>query len=279
MTLVYNPVMVMIKASFLWSLQKLRSPRVWVRRSLWAIQAINAAYGIAHIFVSAVPCIPVKKKWYPETPGSCYDGVNFIIGTITIVLITDALVLIMPTWIIYDLQMARSRKVLAVSFLSLGCVVIAVGVLRLAWLIRAVRKEQSSYSMYPVLSSVEVAVALIAASGPTMKWLLGGCIPALRSEGTTGKTTSFKPSAGSSAAVRSGRSKQSAGYYDLETDKGDAATSTDGFALHEWVQWSGTKHEGSAGSDEQKVADRDDGIMKTFSVSQTAVPVRQAGVL
>ena len=271
MALTYNPIMVAIKASFLWSLQKLRSPRVWVRRSLWAIQGINAAYGFAHIFVSAVPCVPVKKAWSPKTPGGCYDQVNYIIGTITIVLVTDVLVLIMPTWIIYDLQMPRSRKILAVSFLSLGAIVIAVGVVRLLWLIRAVSKKQSPYSVYPSLSAIEVAVALIAASGPTVKWIMGACIPALRGDADTRKSSSFKPSSGSHNTPRSGRSKNTNKYYDLETDKGDELRSTDDVHLTENVGWSG-KREESTHSNERLPA-RGDGIMKTFSVSQTRTDV------
>jgi hypothetical protein len=268
MTLTYNPIMVAIKASFLWSLQKLRSPRVWVNRFLWAIQGINLAYGVVHLFMSAVPCIPVKKKFYSQTPGSCYDDVGFIIGTITVVLATDVMVLIMPTWIIYDLQIPRSRKILAILFLSLGGIVIVVGVLRLIWLYRAVKLIQDPHTVYPALSSIEVAVAIIAASGPTVKWILSCCIPVLRSDVETKKSSGFKPSVVSSSNQRSGRSKVSkqTGYYDLGTDKGEDFTSQDEINL---VPWDGAHHEGSAQREDQRSTVAHQGVMKTFSVSQT----------
>lgn len=83
--------MVAIKCSFLWSLQKLHSPRPWVRRSLWAIQIINGVYGIVQFFVSIFFCVPVRKFWYPHVPGHCINNINFLIGTITIVLATVSL--------------------------------------------------------------------------------------------------------------------------------------------------------------------------------------------
>lgn len=45
------------------------------------------------------------------------------LSTVTVVFVTDAMVLIMPTWIIYDLQMAIKRKFITIAFLSLGFIV------------------------------------------------------------------------------------------------------------------------------------------------------------
>jgi hypothetical protein len=88
MQIVYNPIMVAIKASFLWSLQRLRSPRPWVRRSLWAIQGVNAIYGIVQFFLGVFSCIPVRRFWDSTVPGHCVNSANFLIGTITVVLAT-----------------------------------------------------------------------------------------------------------------------------------------------------------------------------------------------
>jgi hypothetical protein len=265
MTVSYNPILVMVKASFLWSLQKLESPRVWVRRSLWLIQGINFAYGIAHFLSSAMVCIPVRKTWDPKVPGTCQDQEVFIIWTICMVLATDIMVLAMPTWIIYDLNSPRNRKILAISFLSLGLILIAVGGLRMWWLVRVTRRVQSMYAVYPSLSAIEVSVAIIAASGPTVKWLLSFLIPALRSDPQRKQASAFKPSVVASSAKRSARSKESR-YYGLETDKGDETISQDEITL---VPWDGGKHEGSAHSEETRGTVGDDGILKTFSVSQT----------
>ncbi|KAF2469922.1 uncharacterized protein BDR25DRAFT_370590 [Lindgomyces ingoldianus] len=278
MSIAYNPIMVAIKASFLWSLQKLRSPRVWIRRSLWVIQCINLAYGIGHLIVTSIPCLPVKKKWYPQIPGRCYDGRKHVIGTISIVLITDVMVLIMPTWIIYDIQMPRLRKLMTIAFLSLGCIVLVIGVLRLRFLMGTFNGSNTSYSLEPSYSSIEAAVALIAASGPTIKWMLSACIPALRTPEQ--KASSYKPSSGSNAISRSiQRSKVRAGYdsYDeLGTRKGDGFKSTDEIQLKDnWGRWRG----GDANSDDQRITGSDDGIMKTVYVSQTRSPVRPADVV
>jgi hypothetical protein len=76
--------------------------------------------------------------------------------------------------------MPLKRKIMTISFLSLGAIVIGIGIARLLWLLNAFQGKVNSYSVESAFSAIESSVAIIGTSGPTVKYLLGGCIPWLR---------------------------------------------------------------------------------------------------
>jgi hypothetical protein len=216
----YNPIVCLVKMSFLWSLQKLRSPNKWIQRSLWAIQIINLIYMIISTVVAVVPCLPLRKKWHPEIPGHCMQGDKYVLGNVTIVLVTDALVLLMPSWIIWDLQMPLKRKVMTISFLSFGFVLIAVGIARMIWLYNAFLGKSKSYSVESAYSAIESSIAIVGACGPTIKYILSFCVPSLKSTPTTSKRSGYNSSPHQQSATKrsgTGRSrKPTDGYDDLD---------------------------------------------------------------
>lgn len=78
-----------------------------------------------------------------------------MIGNVTIVIVTDALVLMIPTWIIYDLQMPLKKKLITISFLSMGLLVIAIEITRLMWLQNAFRGKSNKHSVQSAFSAIE----------------------------------------------------------------------------------------------------------------------------
>lgn len=90
----YNPCICLVKASFLWSLYKLRSHNPWIKRSIVGLQILNAVYMVATTIVAAVPCLPVAKAWDSTLPGSCYSPVTYVTGNVSVVIITDFLVML-----------------------------------------------------------------------------------------------------------------------------------------------------------------------------------------
>jgi hypothetical protein len=137
---------------------------------------------VGSTFASIFACNPVKAKWDFEASltAKCYDIVAYVIGSICIVLFTDIMVLGIPTWMIYDLHMPLSRKLITISFLSLGLAVTAIGGVRLNWMISLfVYHRNPSYSIAQTYSTMESNIAIIGACGPTVKWILSRCIPSL----------------------------------------------------------------------------------------------------
>jgi hypothetical protein len=128
---------------------------------------------IVSTLMNAFPCIPYSKFWDKSIPGTCLDNVRFLAGIIGMVLATDILVLLIPTWMIYDLQMPLRRKLLSIAFLSMGVVVIIVGVLRMVWLLNVFRGKLNSHSVEQAYGAIEYSVAIIGACGPTGEPLQG----------------------------------------------------------------------------------------------------------
>lgn len=181
---VYNPILGLIKASFVITLLKLRSPNNRIQIALWTIFTVNAIFTIAAPLVCAFQCRPISKFWDRTKPGTCLDGPKYTYGTISVVIITDVAVVVMPTWILHRLQMPLRKKVMIISFLSFGVAVTAIGAYRLYVFVNFYSgrnlNPDASYGMKQGLSNMEVSLASIGACGGTVKWLLGRCMPFFR---------------------------------------------------------------------------------------------------
>jgi hypothetical protein len=94
LSIVYNPCICLVKASFLWSLYKLRSHNPWIKRTIIGLQVLNGVYMVATTIISAVPCLPVARAWDKSIPGGCYDPVLYVSGNVSVVIITDFLVML-----------------------------------------------------------------------------------------------------------------------------------------------------------------------------------------
>ncbi|KAF2127168.1 hypothetical protein P153DRAFT_344544 [Dothidotthia symphoricarpi CBS 119687] len=213
-------------ASFLWTLIKLRSQNMWINRSLWATLILNICFAIAAPLVCTFQCDPVAKYWDNAIPGKCIDAGAYTVSTSSIVLATDVLILIMPTWILYNLKMPFARKLMVIAFLSFGVAVTIVGAVRTSVLINVFVLEKvgqdSTYEVGYTLSNIESGLAIIGVCGPTIKYILGCCIPALRApEETSNHNYVYPPHGDSVGETRSRRYIKSTGPHDAfeELDK------------------------------------------------------------
>lgn len=270
----YNPVICIIKASFLWSLQRLRSRNIWIVRSLWAMQAINFAYMIGAVIATILPCTPLSKRFNPALPGTCYDPVTFVIANVSVAIVTDALVLLIPTWIIYDLQMSLRKKLITISFLSMGLIVIVIGILRLVWLVNIFKGVINNHSVEQAYSAIESNIAIIGASGPTVKYIFSFIIPGLKAQSQGNKNTNYATSSSQHDPSRSRRNRSE--YGDLDSD------SIENERIEMKGDWQWKQKDSDAHSDEQRITDINDGIVKTVdwtvstrqdSISNGRVPI------
>ncbi len=70
--------------------------------------------------IGAVTCIPFRKLWEPTIPGGCIDLAKFYYGLQIPNIVTDAVILVMPLRVVWDLQMKRVQKVLLTGIFMLG---------------------------------------------------------------------------------------------------------------------------------------------------------------
>jgi hypothetical protein len=164
------------------TLIKLEPPSIWVRSSLWTLFAINIIFGIAGTLVAVLNCRPIPKFWDRTIPGSCMNTAQYIYGTISVTIITDALVSVVPVCILFGLQMPRRTKAIVISFLSLGLIVTAIACYRLSVFVKVFSMDnplqnESPYNVRTPLSNIEASLAAIAACGPTLKHVMGLIIP------------------------------------------------------------------------------------------------------
>lgn len=167
--------------------------------------------------------------------------------------------------------MPLKRKIVTIAFLSLGFIVIAIGIARLIWLLNAFKGNVNSYSVESAYTAIESSVAIIGTSGPTIKYLLSRFIPWLRpsfERATTKKSTGNAYGYGSNSNAHSntqrGRSQYGTakdGYDDLDSF---SAKHEDIEMKNDW-QWQqgAVGRDDDAQSDEQIMTDNSQGITKS----------------
>ncbi|KAF9693437.1 hypothetical protein EKO04_008934 [Ascochyta lentis] len=209
-SIIYNPILALVKASFIWTLIKLRSSNKWINRCLWATLILNGCFAIAAPVVCILQCNPIARYWNSNTVGRCVSPGAYTVSTSSVVLATDVFILLMPTWILHDLRMPFGRKVMVIAFLSFGVAVTIVGAVRTSVLVKVFVVGEvvpdPTYEVNYTLSNIESGLAIVGTCGPTIKFLLGCCIPALRTPNdSSNRAYTYPPTDGSQSANRSKR--------------------------------------------------------------------------
>ena len=144
--------------------------------SLWALVVVNMLFIIIATLGTIFRCQPIHKHWHPTEPGGCFNTKQYIFGVIGVTIATDVLVALIPAWIIYDLQMSLKNKIGVVIFLSLPLAVTIIGCYRLHGFVVFFSAPSFSaedpYHVRNALSNIEANLGVIAACGPTIKWIL-----------------------------------------------------------------------------------------------------------
>jgi hypothetical protein len=119
--------------------------------------------------------------------------------------------------------MPLKRKIITIAFLSLGVIVIAIGIARLIWLRGAFNGTINNYSVETAFSAIESSVAIIGTCGPTIKYIFSRFIPALRpsyerstTKKSSGNAYSYGNQSSGDGTRRTGR-KNELGYDDLDS--------------------------------------------------------------
>ena len=177
---------------------------------MWVTLIINGCFAIAAPLVCLLQCNPVPRYWDISIPGKCINPGAYIVSTSSIVLATDVLILLMPTWILHDLKMPVGRKLMVIAFLSFGVAVTIVGAVRTSVLVKVFVIGQldpdPTYGVNYTLSNIESALAIIGICGPTIKHLLSFCIPMLRTrDETSNRDYNYPHTIGSQGTSRNRR--------------------------------------------------------------------------
>ncbi|KAJ5753264.1 hypothetical protein N7520_010181 [Penicillium odoratum] len=181
--LIYNPILALVKTSILIFLLRLTGQKKLVRQAIWGLLIFNGTAAVATFLVTVFHCVPIASNWnstaYPDA--KCMNFANFVTGTASVSIFTDVLALILPTWIVYELQMQWNQKLMLIGILSFGLLTVAAGIIRVILLDQYDRHFPKNYT-HTVLfcvSTIEVGLAFVAACAPSFKPLIARLLPRL----------------------------------------------------------------------------------------------------
>ena len=121
--LLYNPILALVKTSILLFLLRLTGQKTNVRRAIWALLTFNGFMMITTFLLTVLHCIPIQENWDVKVvDAKCMNFADFVTGTCSVSILTDALVLMLPTWIVWNLQIQKKQKLMLIAILSCGFV-------------------------------------------------------------------------------------------------------------------------------------------------------------
>ncbi|KAK7421449.1 hypothetical protein QQX98_002147 [Neonectria punicea] len=119
-----------------------------------------------------IQCIPIEKVWNNDVPGTCWlDFAKVGIATSAYAVAIDFTLAIAPCFILWDLNMKRKDKMLALFGLSLGVFAGVCGILRTTALtsLRSFDEYIFDTSNMLIYSGTENFVSVICASVPVLR--------------------------------------------------------------------------------------------------------------
>ncbi|KAL2864103.1 uncharacterized protein BJX67DRAFT_384102 [Aspergillus lucknowensis] len=237
--LLYNPILAIVKASIIVFIFRLEDRRPIVRWNLHILFWLNLALMVAIFLADLFQCTPLHYMYdYPAMDlaaqqaagadengmkdgklvkgGTCIKQVEFFLVSAAFTILTDIWLLCIPTIVVWRLQMHRRRKIAIIAVLSMGVIVTAIGIARLAIYHHRFRPNNPdrTYNIGHTISSVEVNVAIITASATALPPLLSRFAPGLwssidRTADRQRRAGNWTVSSGTRSGTRRGRSRAS----------------------------------------------------------------------
>lgn len=84
------------------------------------VAAIVFLWGFGVIVISGATCIPFQKLWMPTIPGGCINLPKLYYGSQIPNIVTDAIILVMPVKVVWNLHVSKTRKYLLLGIFTLG---------------------------------------------------------------------------------------------------------------------------------------------------------------
>ncbi|ROV89688.1 hypothetical protein VSDG_08117 [Cytospora chrysosperma] len=200
--LLYNPILALVKNGMLLFFLRVGGSINNVRLFIFSLIIFNTAMMVAIFVADMLQCIPVEKAFDASIEGTCIDTVSFFVATAALTILTDILVMIIPTWITWNLQLKLKKKLAVIFLLSMGLVVTGISIYRMYFLIVAffgTPSPDATYGVGGTASSIEVNLAIAAACGPFMKPIITSFFPGFFGRDSTRRYYQYNDGPGSGA--------------------------------------------------------------------------------
>ncbi|MCJ1345873.1 hypothetical protein MMC31_004082 [Peltigera leucophlebia] len=149
---------------------------------VWCSIGIVTAWTVAFTFALLFSCMPISSHWDPTIAFTCVNEISLFTAALSTDVITDGLILLLPIYNVWQLQMPLHRKIAVICIFLLGGLVTITGIIRLHFLTLAYNSLEDhlfndvSYSYGPAFywSIIETNVGILSACLPTLRPLYRG---------------------------------------------------------------------------------------------------------
>ncbi|KAL2756426.1 hypothetical protein ACRALDRAFT_2075680, partial [Sodiomyces alcalophilus JCM 7366] len=178
--IVYNVSMCLVKISVLLQYRRIFSVGMIQTITFYGICFLSA-WALTLCFLLPLVCVPVAKFWDASIPGRCLDSLAIWYTMASINVATDFAVFFMPLPVIRSLQLPRRQKLMLVGVFGLGLLTCIISIIRIRTLKVAASTDDPNWDNVDAAtwSFLEVTIAAIAASLPTLRPLFSRLMPRL----------------------------------------------------------------------------------------------------
>lgn len=92
----------------------------------YTMMGVVGAYGVSFLVVFCTNCQPISQSWNPVEGGHCKDVRIEEIVSVSVNMVIDAIIVVMPMPVLWGLQMPIRKKIAITFLFSLGLMVIAI---------------------------------------------------------------------------------------------------------------------------------------------------------
>lgn len=163
----------MTKLSILLLYLRIFSKIRWFKWACWFLIACVVSYAIASVTATIFQCSPVRLAFNKSLTGTCIDNAKFWYANSGFSIATDLLILFMPMWLVYKLQIPVAQKMALIIVFALGSFVVITSCLRITTInIIATTTDQTYDISSTMWTIIEMNVAIVCACLPMIRPLI-----------------------------------------------------------------------------------------------------------
>ncbi|CEJ94464.1 hypothetical protein VHEMI09991 [[Torrubiella] hemipterigena] len=200
------------------------SPQKWFRVTTWISIVIVILYTTIITAIMFFHCSPIRKAFdFKLAEGSCMDAGVLYMATAVSNIITDVILFILPTPMVWRLEMSKAQRIGAIVIFGIGSMTIATSIVRLVYLPATLKSTDPSWdaAAADVWTFVEGNLFVICGSMPTIRRFTRHLFPSVFATPAASPSTSHKVNT-MSDSKRSNRKERK--QYELFTEDNEMDT-------------------------------------------------------
>jgi len=146
-----------------------------LRYSIYLSIALILAWALVFTFIFIFLCSPISQQWTLQRIGHCMDQITTLKALIMTNVLTDLLIVALPMWTVWKLQMRLAEKIAVIGCFAIGLACVVIGIMRF-WQIYVIDMlgnfTGTSLTTF-MLCTVELMLAGVCISIPMLRpWYL-----------------------------------------------------------------------------------------------------------